>query len=98
MLFLHIIQLAVIKVGGAVLSDEKVLTELCDAVTFLKKGGLFPVLIHGGGPQLNDKLESMGIVSDYITGIRITTPKVCVVSSSIFVASALYRYFIFKDL
>lgn len=34
--------------------------------------GLYPVVIHGAGPQLNDILEKEGVVPDYIDGIRIT--------------------------
>ena len=68
--------LAVIKVGGGVVEDDNQLNDLCSSLAFLKRSGLNPIVIHGAGPQLNADLESQGIVSDYIEGIRITTPQI----------------------
>ena len=68
--------LAVIKVGGGVVEDENQLNDLCASLSFLKRSGLNPIVIHGAGPQLNADLSSQGIVSDYIEGIRITTPEI----------------------
>ena len=61
---------AVIKVGGAVFDD---LDELALSLSFLYKVGLYPVILHGAGPQLNEILESEGVVPDYIDGIRVTS-------------------------
>jgi N-acetyl-gamma-glutamyl-phosphate reductase / acetylglutamate kinase len=60
---------AVIKVGGAVLSE---LDELALSLSFLYRVGLYPVVLHGAGPQMNSILESEGVVPDYIDGIRVT--------------------------
>lgn len=60
---------AVIKIGGAVLDD---LDELALSLSFLYRVGLYPVVLHGAGPQLNDILEREGVVPDYIDGIRVT--------------------------
>ena len=68
--------LAVIKVGGGVVEDEQQLNDLCSSLAFLKRSGLNPIVIHGAGPQLNADLATQGIVSDYIEGIRITTPEI----------------------
>ena len=68
--------LAVIKVGGGVIEDDLQLNDLCASLSFLKRSGLNPIVIHGAGPQLNADLEGQGIVSDYIEGIRITTPEI----------------------
>lgn len=46
---------AVIKVGGAILSDY--LDELCRSLAFLTEMNLYPVIIHGAGPQMNNLLE-----------------------------------------
>lgn len=61
---------AVIKVGGAILTDH--LQELAASLSALYKVGLFPVVVHGGGPQLNKKLEDAGIEARWDSGIRIT--------------------------
>jgi N-acetyl-gamma-glutamyl-phosphate reductase/acetylglutamate kinase len=60
---------AVIKVGGAILGQ---LTELALSLSFLVRVGLYPVILHGGGPQLNEIIERGGIVPEYIDGIRVT--------------------------
>ena len=65
----HPAKFAVIKVGGAVLGQ---LEELALSLSFLYRVGLYPVVIHGAGPQLNQIIESEGVIPDYIDGIRIT--------------------------
>jgi N-acetyl-gamma-glutamyl-phosphate reductase / acetylglutamate kinase len=60
---------AVIKVGGAVLGQ---LNELALSLSFLLRVGLYPVILHGGGPQLNEIIERSGVIPEYIDGIRVT--------------------------
>jgi N-acetyl-gamma-glutamyl-phosphate reductase / acetylglutamate kinase len=60
---------AVIKVGGAVLGQ---LDEFALSLSFLYRVGLYPVILHGAGPQLNETIERGGVVPEYIDGIRIT--------------------------
>ena len=50
---------AVIKVGGGVIEDDQQLEDLCGSLSFLRRAGLSPIVIHGAGPQLNAKLASM---------------------------------------
>lgn len=59
-----------LKVGGAILTNE--LDELALSLSFLHRVGLFPVVLHGAGPQLNEILEREGVEPDYADGIRIT--------------------------
>ena len=65
----HPAKFAVIKVGGGVLGQ---LDELALSLSFLYRVGLYPVIIHGGGPQLNEIIERGGVVPEYIDGIRVT--------------------------
>jgi N-acetyl-gamma-glutamyl-phosphate reductase / acetylglutamate kinase len=65
----HPAKFAVIKIGGAVLDQ---LDELAHSLSFLARVGLYPVVLHGAGPQLNEIIEGEGIIPDYIDGIRIT--------------------------
>lgn len=60
---------AVIKIGGAVLDQ---IDELALSLSFLYRVGLYPVVLHGAGPQLNSIIEAEGVVPDYIDGIRVT--------------------------
>ncbi len=71
-------QFAVVKVGGGVLADE--LEQLASALTFLRHVGLFPIVLHGAGPQLNKALEEAGVDSEVVDGMRVTTPEVMAVA------------------
>ena len=48
------------------------LDELALSLSFLYRVGLYPVVLHGAGPQMNTILEGEGVVPDYIDGIRVT--------------------------
>ncbi|GCE99062.1 protein arg5,6, mitochondrial [Zygosaccharomyces mellis] len=63
-------QFAVIKVGGAIISEN--LQELASCLAFLYHVGLYPIVLHGTGPQVNERLDALGVEPDYIDGIRIT--------------------------
>lgn len=67
-------QFAVIKVGGEVLQND--LSELASAIGFLHHVGLFPIVLHGAGTQLNQALADAGIQTEKIEGVRVTTPEV----------------------
>ncbi|KAF8811201.1 acetylglutamate kinase ARG6 [Phlegmacium glaucopus] len=77
---------AVIKVGGAVLSE---LDELALSLSFLYRVGLYPVVLHGAGPQLNSILENEGVVPDYIDGIRVTDAKTLQIARRVFLEENL---------
>jgi N-acetyl-gamma-glutamyl-phosphate reductase/acetylglutamate kinase len=80
-------QFAVIKVGGAILTEH--VDSLCDALSQLYHMGLYPVIVHGGGPQLNSLLREAGVVSEYIDGIRITDGKTLGVARKLFLSENL---------
>ncbi|GAB4194588.1 MAG: acetylglutamate kinase [Wenzhouxiangellaceae bacterium] len=71
---LDTVQFAVIKVGGGILSDQ--LDELADALSFLRHAGLYPITVHGAGPQLNQALQEAGVNSEIRDGLRVTSPEV----------------------
>ncbi len=74
---------AVIKVGGAVLDSD--LESLCSSLAFLERIGLFPIVVHGAGPQLNRNLESAGIESQFIDGQRVTSKEVLKIAKKTFI-------------
>ncbi|WPG97955.1 N-acetyl-gamma-glutamyl-phosphate reductase (arg-6) [Acrodontium crateriforme] len=80
-------QFAVIKVGGAILTDY--IDVLCSSLRNLNQMGLFPVIIHGAGPQLNKQLEEAGIEPSYNEGIRITDGKTLGVARKLFLEENL---------
>ncbi|KAL9624682.1 MAG: hypothetical protein Q9160_001036 [Pyrenula sp. 1 TL-2023] len=80
-------QFAVIKVGGAILTEH--LSPLSSALAFLNHIGLYPVVVHGAGPQLNKLLEESGVEPQFEDGIRVTDPKTLGVARSLFLEENL---------
>ena len=78
---------AVVKVGGAIIEEQ--LSELASSLTFLEQVGLTPIVIHGGGPQLNRALAEEGIEYEVVDGFRVTTPDVLRVARRVFQAENL---------
>lgn len=72
----------VLKVGGAILTEH--LDELCRSLLFLYELGLYPVIVHGAGPQLNRLLEEAGVEPQFSEGIRITDAKTLGVARKLF--------------
>lgn len=74
--------LAVVKVGGEVIQKE--LPALLASLRALRSHGLSPVVIHGGGPQLNDELARVGVQPEYIGGMCpfLTGIRACIVACS----------------
>ncbi|KAF2839833.1 Arg-6 [Patellaria atrata CBS 101060] len=80
-------QFAVVKVGGAILTDH--IDKLCDDLRDLQAMGLYPVIVHGAGPQLNKLLEEAGVEPEYEEGIRITDEKTLGVARKLFLEENL---------
>ena len=65
----------VIKAGGAVFSDEVSMRALIEQVAILHQVGIKTVLVHGGGPQLDDMQATLGIETQMVNGRRVTDQK-----------------------
>ena len=65
----------VIKCGGSVLIDPNLFNIFIQDVAVLKKLGLSPVIVHGGGKRINNKLSELNIKSNFIKGLRVTDDK-----------------------
>ena len=65
----------VIKCGGKVLLDPMLLDGMIGDIAILKKLGLTPMLIHGGGLGIKKKLDELNIESKFIMGLRVTDEK-----------------------
>jgi len=65
----------VIKFGGNAMTDETLKNNFTRDIVLLKQVGLHPVIVHGGGPQINEHLEKQGIKSEFANGMRITDSK-----------------------
>ena len=62
----------VIKYGGHAMVDDALKTEFARDITLMKFVGLNPVVVHGGGPQINATLDRMGIRPQFVRGMRKT--------------------------
>ncbi len=62
----------VVKYGGHAMVDEQLKEDFARDITLLKYIGMNPVVVHGGGPQINSVLEQMGIHSRFVRGMRFT--------------------------
>ena len=65
-------ELIVIKCGGSILIDPKLFNIFIKDIAILKKLGLSPVIVHGGGKRINNKLNELNIKSNFIKGLRVT--------------------------
>lgn len=65
----------VIKYGGNAMIDESLKAAFAQDVVHLRLLGLHPVVVHGGGPQISDMLNKLGIESEFKGGLRVTTPE-----------------------
>tara|TARA_B100000029_G_scaffold269081_1_gene264446 strand:+ start:56 stop:928 length:873 start_codon:yes stop_codon:yes gene_type:complete len=66
----------VIKCGGRVLLDPDLFNNFINDVIILKKLGLTPIVVHGGGPRIKNKLDELNIQTKFIMGLRVTDEKV----------------------
>ena len=62
----------VIKCGGSVLIDQNLFINFINDISILNKLGFIPVIIHGGGKRISNRLKESGIKSNFINGLRIT--------------------------
>jgi acetylglutamate kinase len=62
----------VIKYGGHAMENEELKHSFAQDIVLLKYVGINPVVVHGGGPQIDSVLDKMGITSRYVRGMRVT--------------------------
>ncbi len=72
----------VIKLGGAALSNPEATRNLAQAIVLLKEQGEDVIVVHGGGPMINKRLEEKNITWSFHEGQRVTTPEMMSVIES----------------
>lgn len=63
----------VIKYGGNAMINEDLRRAFAEDIVFLHHAGIHPIVVHGGGPQINSMLDRLGIESEFKGGLRVTT-------------------------
>ena len=62
----------VIKCGGSVLVDKNLFDIFIKDISVLNKLGFIPIIVHGGGKRISNKLNELGIESNFVKGLRVT--------------------------
>lgn len=62
----------VVKFGGNAMGDDEAMAEFARDIVLMKQVGMNPVVVHGGGPMINEMLAKLGIKSDWVRGKRVT--------------------------
>jgi acetylglutamate kinase len=65
----------VVKYGGNAMTDDKLKRAFAQDIVFLRYAGFKPVVVHGGGPQITEHLNRLGITTEFRGGLRVTTPE-----------------------
>lgn len=65
-------KIIVFKYGGSILGEERVRRNVLEDIAFLRYTGIRPVLVHGGGPNITERLKDMKINSQFHEGFRVT--------------------------
>ena len=73
----------VVKYGGAAMKDESLKAGVISDLVLLACVGVRPVLVHGGGPEINTWLAKVGIEPKFKNGLRVTGARCCVVAVQI---------------
>ncbi len=63
----------VVKFGGSSMGNKKAMEIFAKNIVLLKSSGINIVVVHGGGPQISQMLERLGIKSEFVNGVRVTT-------------------------
>ena len=66
-------KIVVVKYGGNAMTDDQLKRDFAEDVVFLRYAGFKPVVVHGGGPQISQMLDRLGIHSEFKGGLRVTT-------------------------
>jgi acetylglutamate kinase len=68
-------KIILIKFGGNAMTNPELQAAFAEDVIFMKYAGLKPVVVHGGGPQINEHLNKLGVEAEFRGGLRVTTPE-----------------------
>jgi acetylglutamate kinase len=65
-------EIVVVKYGGHAMGEEAAAREFARDIVLLEQTAINPVVVHGGGPQIGDMLNRLGIKSEFAAGLRVT--------------------------
>ncbi|MFH0791530.1 MAG: acetylglutamate kinase [Candidatus Omnitrophota bacterium] len=65
-------KIIVIKYGGSILGEDKIRKGILEDIVFLNFMGLKPILVHGGGPNISERMRTSGKKAEFVDGMRVT--------------------------
>jgi acetylglutamate kinase len=65
-------EIVVVKYGGHAMGDDAMARSFARDIVLMEQTAINPVVVHGGGPQIGDMLERLGIKSEFAAGLRVT--------------------------
>lgn len=65
-------KIVVVKYGGSAMIDEELKKNVIEDVILLKNAGLKPIIVHGGGKEINKWVDKLGIKNTFVNGLRVT--------------------------
>jgi len=80
-------QIVLIKVGGELLDSPELAQGFADDIVELKQSGIFPIVCHGGGPQLTRLMEKVGKSPVFVEGHRVTDAETLELTAMVFLGS-----------
>jgi acetylglutamate kinase len=76
-------KVVVVKVGGSIMDDEKALTDILNDIVFMNYVGMQPVLVHGGGKAINQRMEAAGLQPQMVMGRRYTDERTLAIAEQV---------------
>src|SRR5512133_1901702 len=73
----------VVKVGGSIMDDEAVLSNILTDVVFMNYVGMQPIIVHGGGKAINQAMETAGLTPQWVQGRRYTDERVLAIAEHV---------------
>lgn len=77
----------VVKYGGHAMGESHLAEAFAQDIVLLKKVGIHPVVVHGGGPQIGKMLERLNIRSNFIDGLRVTDAETAAIAEMVLAGS-----------
>jgi len=76
-------KVVVVKVGGSIMDDETALTNLLNDIVFMNYVGMQPILVHGGGKAINQRMETAGLQPQMVMGRRYTDERTLAIAEQV---------------
>jgi len=76
-------KVVVVKVGGSIMDDEQALSNILTDIVFMNYVGMQPVLVHGGGKAINERMEKAGLVPQMVHGRRYTDERTLAIAEQV---------------